>query len=441
MHTKTTIPKRCIQHRAIMLLIMIMLCIQGFSQVQNTLLEIKGTVVHDNTGNSIAAAAIQLENSNLTTVTNSEGEFTLKVPSDKEVILKVDALGFKTKKTSILSFNQEKITIRLIPSSIELDEISITSYKDARELVDKVFQNKRSNYLEDRTLMTAFYRETIKKRNKNASLAEAVVNVYKQPYGDTNKDAIKLVKSRKNTDYSKLDTIALKLQGGPFSTLYIDLMKYPEYIFTPYTLEGYNFSFDTSSEINGAAVYVVAFSQKDNVIDPLYNGKLYINTKSLALVKATFSLNLSNQEEVNKLLVKKKPNNVRIKAKNIDYTVDYREKNGKWYYSYSKANLSFEVKKRRRLFKSIYSLTCEMAVTDWESFNTSQDWNNAGNTVNTSIIMSDAASGFSDPAFWGEYNVIEPEKSIESAIRKIQKKLKKSSGGSGAGAAAYGQTP
>ena len=35
------------------------------------------------------------------------------------------------------------------------------------------------------------------------------------------------------------------------------------------------------------------------------------------------------------------------------------------------------------------------------------------------------ASGFSDPNFWGAYNIIEPEKSIESAIKKISKQLNK----------------
>jgi hypothetical protein len=39
--------------------------------------------------------------------------------------------------------------------------------------------------------------------------------------------------------------------------------------------------------------------------------------------------------------------------------------------------------------------------------------------------MMDKASGFSDPDFWGAYNVIEPEKSIEFAIKKIKKQLKK----------------
>lgn len=32
---------------------------------------------------------------------------------------------------------------------------------------------------------------------------------------------------------------------------------------------------------------------------------------------------------------------------------------------------------------------------------------------------------FSDTDFWGNNNIIEPEKSIQNAIEKIQKKLKK----------------
>ncbi len=410
-----------------LLLIFLSIFTHTYAQTDDSYIEITGNVVNIITGEPIIAASIQEVNSNVSTITNTEGEFLLKINDTSDIVLKIDALGFKPKTISVTEANAKNLQISLQASSIELSEVSITSYKNARDLVEKVFEKKRSNYLDDKTLMTAFYRETIKKRNKNASLAEAVLNVYKQPYGDSKQDVIKLVKSRKNTDYSKLDTIALKLQGGPFSTLYIDLMKYPEYVFTPYTMDGYDFKFGATSEINGTPVYTVKFKQKENVTDPLYDGKLYINTKSLALVKADFSMNLSNQNEVVNLLVKRKPNNVRIKAKNIDYTVDYREKNGKWYYGYSKANLTFEVKKRRKLFKSIYSLTSEMAVTDWELFDNSQDWSTK-NKLSSSIIMSDETSGFSDPQFWGEYNVIEPEKSIESAIRKIQRRLEKEDG-------------
>ena len=62
-----------------------------------------------------------------------------------------------------------------------------------------------------------------------------------------------------------------------------------------------------------------------------------------------------------------------------------------------------------------------MAVTDWNNNLVAKI--NPENRIRPSIILSDEASGFSDPEFWGEYNIIEPEKSIESAIRKISRQL------------------
>jgi hypothetical protein len=44
--------------------------------------------------------------------------------------------------------------------------------------------------------------------------------------------------------------------------------------------------------------------------------------------------------------------------------------------------------------------------------------------IKYSDIFSEKVSSFSDPEFWGDYNVIEPDQSIESAIRKLSRKLK-----------------
>jgi hypothetical protein len=67
----------------------------------------------------------------------------------------------------------------------------------------------------------------------------------------------------------------------------------------------------------------------------------------------------------------------------------------------------------------------EMAITDWEKNEENMSLKYK-DRFKSNAILSDEASGFSDPEFWGEYNVIEPEKPIESAIKKIQKQLKKS---------------
>ena len=124
------------------------------------------------------------------------------------------------------------------------------------------------------------------------------------------------------------------------------------------------------------------------------------------------------------MFVRKKPRNADVWPTKVAYRVDYREKDGKWYYGYSNVFLEFKIDWDKKLFNSVYSMSCEMAITDWEK-NLNNKQLNPKERVRSSIILSDEAVGFADPDFWGEYNIIEPEKSIESAIKKIQRQLKK----------------
>jgi hypothetical protein len=290
--------------------------------------------------------------------------------------------------------------------------------------VRSVFKKRGDNNSKQAVIMTAFYRETIKRRNRNVSLTEAVVSVYKQPNGINKKDQIELNKARKSTDYRRLDTVAIKLQGGPFSALYVDVMKYPEYIFAEEYISDYSFKFEPPTTIKGQYVYVVSFNQKPEIVDPLYKGTLFIDSETLALTNANYSLNIENSVDVENLFVKKKPRDINVYPELAAYQVDYSEKNGKWYYSYGNIELTFKVTQKGKLFNSVYTLASEMAVTDWEN-NPNDTKIDPKNRLRPTVVMADEVIGFSDPDFWGAYNVIEPEKSIESAINKIQRQLRK----------------
>ncbi|NNC70457.1 MAG: carboxypeptidase-like regulatory domain-containing protein [Flavobacteriaceae bacterium] len=386
--------------------------------------EYSGIIIDAQSNKPLVFASIGIENTNISTVTNNEGEFLLKVPDNiNNASVVISFLGYSQKTIPLSDLKKRNNRISLEASTIELSEINVTLPKDAKELVRKTLKNKGINNLNQETLMTAFYRETIKKRRKNVSLAEAIVTLYKEPYNSVKRDKIKLYKARKNTDYTRLDTLALKLQGGPFNALYIDLMKYPQFIFSDDTIDLYSFSFGPSTTINDQPVYVVNFKQRDEIGEPLYYGKLFIDSKSLALTSALYDLNVENKTLASALFVKRKPRDVKVYPTKAAYRVDYRQKNGKWYYGYSNVQLTFKVIKKGKLFNSIYSLSSEMAVTDWK-LNIDQDLKNK-ERLKPSIIIADEASGFSDPEFWGAYNVIEPEKSIESAIKKIQRQLKR----------------
>lgn len=394
-------------------------------QVDNEYIEFSGTVEDIQTGNPLVFATISVEQTNISTITNTDGEFLIKIP--KEMLngtISVAILGFKTKRIPISQLSKENNRIKLEVLVTELSEINVKLPKDAKALVKMTLKKRGENYLDKEVLMTAFYRETIKKRKKNVSLAEAIVNIYKQPNSVSKRDYIKLYKDRKSTDYSKLDTVALKLQGGPFNALYVDLMKYPSYVFTEDVMDLYIFSFAPSTTVNGKPVYVVRFKQRADIYKPLYYGKLFIDAETLALTSAVYNLNVEDKKLASELFVLRKPRNVFVYPTEAAYRVDYRVKDGMWYYGYSNVQLSFKINKKGKLFNSFYSLTSEMAITDWK-VNTDGEIVKGRDRLRPSVIISDEASGFSDPEFWGAYNVIEPEKSIESAINKIKRQLNK----------------
>ncbi len=432
MKTKSRIPVKNSTILIILLLILSLVPLSTFSYIfqqnRNSAnlqhLDFKGEVVDARTGDAISSAQLTVEGSNISTVTNSEGEFSLKIPSDLiNSNVKVTFLGYQSKSISLNSFNKDFTTISLNETIEELSEVSIFTAKDAQALVSTMLEKKGTNYFEQPTKMTAFYRETIKKRRKNASLSEAVINIYKQPNSSKKKDLVSIYKARKSTDYDRLDTLAIKLRGGPFNTLYIDLMKYSDFVFNTENISEYKFKFDQPTKLNNRYVYVVDFEEVDKLL-PWYYGKLFIDVETQSLLKASYKLNVDDKESAAKMFVKRKPNNATVYPIDVNYQIDYLQSGGKWYYGYGNALLEFKVNWDKKLFNSRYTLNSEMVVTNWEAYG-NEDPKVSQDFIRPSVIMLDDISGFADENFWGNNNIIEPEKSIQNAIEKIQRQLKK----------------
>jgi len=413
------------------LLLAFFLVFQSYSHTTNKIFndtlgfnQYKGKVIDSKTKKALIFATLTVNKTNISTITNTQGEFLLKVPKKFEhQKVTISFLGYTSKVISLSDFKHEKTIIKLETRIEKLKEISII-FKDANSLIEEVLRRKSKNYFSENTIMTAFYRETIKKRRTYVSLSEAVVKIYKQPYASVKKDVVVLIKARKSVNYKKMDTLVLKLQGGPFNTLFLDVMKYPNLIFSEDILDHYNFTFEQSTKIDNRPIYVIRFKQKPFIREPLYYGKLYIDAQSLALTSASYKLNLSNKEKASRLFIVKKPRKADVFPIEATYHVDYRVKDGKWFYGYSRIQLGFKVDWHKKLFNSVYYTTMEMVITDWEK-NTLKKTVRGKDRLKKTMIMEHEASGFSDPAFWGEFNVIEPEKPIESAIKKIKKQLKR----------------
>ncbi len=397
----------------------------SFAQETETLdyVQIRGSVVDGKTKKHLEFASLIVNESNISTISNTDGDFLLKIPKNSmNKSLRVSYLGYKNVTIPLSGLSSNKNVIKLYESVQNLPEIDVIS-KDPDQIIRKVMEKKQYNYFKKPLLMKAFYRESIKKRKTYASLSEAVVDVYKQSYSSRGYDYVKLNKARKSTNYKKIDTLVIKLQGGPYNTLNIDLMKNRDIFFNEDVFEKYNFSFEKVLNIDNRPTYVLNFRPNNPLSEPLYYGKLYIDIQSYALSKAIFSLNLDDSKNASRYFVKRKPSKADVTPTVANYRVDYRVKDGKWYYTYSRIELTFKIDWKKKLFNSFYNIMIEMAITDWKINTENVDLKNK-EKLKSNVILNDRASGFSNPEFWGEYNVIEPDKSIENAIKKIQRRLK-----------------
>ena len=382
----------------------------------------KGTILDSKSKNELTFASITVSGSNISTISNSEGDFLIKIPIDKQDgSLIISFLGYKDKTISIKDLMQEKNIVYLEPIKNLLKEVVVNAM-DANKLFSNVLNNRSKNYGDSSIKMVGFYRESIKKRRTYVSVLESIVDIEKMPFSSAVQDQVDILKGRKNVDYSKLDTINFKLEGGLYTALFIDIIKEPINIFSENVFDLYNFRFEDITQINDKQVFIISFKQKPALEDPdpLYSGKLFIDTKSLAIISATFQLNVENRIKAGLIFTRKKPKDLVLYPTEVSYQVDYRQQNNKWVFSYSRGDITFKLNWDKWIFNTSYNTTFELVNTNWENQYNQMQMNTQ--KLSPNVIMSDRIPNAVDVDFWGQYNIIEPEKSIETAIKKIQRK-------------------
>jgi hypothetical protein len=384
----------------------------------------QGKVVEIQTGKPIIFASIFLSGTNIGTVSNSEGEFLIKVPMflDNKMI-GFSSIGYKNLEIPINQLDPEDNLVELEPNPILIEEVTIVN-QDARDLLNMAMESIPDNYSNDPLMMTSFYRETIKQNRNFVSVSEAVLDGYKSSYTNVSDlDRVKVFKGRKSQDVKKMDTVLFKLQGGPQTMFLLDIVKNPGELFEPEIMDYYTYLMGGIININDRQAYVITFEQMEHVDIPLYSGKVYIGVSDYAIIGAEFRIPEENLEEANQYLIRKKPIGMRIDVDNANYLVNYRMIDGTWHLNYVRTELMFTVRWKKKLFRSRFTTMTEMAVTNIDTTHVTKY--KYRDTTKRGDIFADQVSNFEDPDFWGEYNIIQPEESIQSAIQRIERKLER----------------
>ena len=117
------------------------------------------------------------------------------------------------------------------------------------------------NYSSDKSLLTAFYRETVQKRRRYISVSEAVIDVAKTAYSDRepSNDKVQIQKGRRLLSQKTSDTLAVKVVGGPTLSVYLDVVKNGDALLSQENLNYYDFHIEEPVNLDHRMQYVVSF--------------------------------------------------------------------------------------------------------------------------------------------------------------------------------------
>ena len=395
-----------------------------FAQNEGKFFTISGTVKDKSSRKNLEYVNISVPGSNLSSITNEEGYFVLKVKDSIQArAIEFSRIGYFSTSIPVNGNDLPDQTFYLTPNDKQLKEVIVESWENPEDLVREALRRVPDNYSRKPDLLTGFYRETVQKSRKFINISEAVINIYKSSYNNSViGDRVQIFKGRKLITTRVSDTLAVKLLGGPNLSIYADFVKNLDILFDPESLPNFIFKMEDPKFLDNRQQYVLSFTPAVILPYPLYYGTLYIDKETLSFTRAEFYLDMKDRNKATDAILRKKPAGLRFKPDEVFFVVSYKQREGISYLNYIRNEVKFKCDWSRRLFSTNYTVMSEMVVTESkedmitniprkESFNERES-------------LSDKVMNFYDDNFWGAYNIIEPTESLESAVNKLKKEYK-----------------
>jgi len=176
---------------------------------------ITGVVIDSETREALPFATLGLKRSGRGTVTNSNGEFGLRItPEIFDDTIMITYLGYIRRTVAVKQSMGNDFTISMEKEFISIPEIIIKN-QVPQEIISRTRKAIPANYGNTPSLMTGFYREGVLKKSELQTYSEAVIYIYKSSYAATLLgDQIKVFKSRKIENADRSDNLAMRLKAG-----------------------------------------------------------------------------------------------------------------------------------------------------------------------------------------------------------------------------------
>lgn len=391
------------------------------SVTDNGYVTVNGIVKNKDNNKRVEYANILVKGTNVGTVANENGEFTLKVKNILQArMIVVSHVGYVSNIINLTGSDMNNLTVWMTPQKNVLHEVIIRA-GDARDIVKDAIRKISFNYESNNCLLSGFYRETVRKRQRYINITEAVVGVYKTSYmrRSADNDRVQVIKGRKLLSEKSGDTLAVKLLGGPNMSVYVDVVKNPDVLLDEESLSYYKFKEEEPVYIDHRLQYVISFQPQVNLPYALYNGKMYIDSENLAFTHVELSLDVNDRNKATQAILKKKPFGLVFKPQELTFLINYKERDGKMCLDYIRNEVRFKCDWKRKLFSTGYTVVSEMVVTDLKSHDFEKIPYRASFSEHDSF--TDKVDTSWDGDFWGAYNIIAPTESLDKAVNKLKK--------------------
>ncbi len=382
--------------------------------------EIRGRVLDKTDKQPLPYTSIYISGKAIGTVTNDNGQFLLKLPSKYFTdSLIVSCIGYKRIKAPVSSFLGDVRDYLLKPDVISIQEVIIRKISPVN-LLQTATESVSENYPGKPAILTSFYREIVKKGNRYMMVSEAILENFKPGYGRAAaSDQVKILKGRKSQAPASRDTVILKLKAGLNTMLLLDVVKnMPDFLTGENTMD-YEYKMADIVVDNGREQYAIEFSPKRGAENIFYKGRILLDVRSLAFTWIEFNVDAEKLEAATNNFIVKKPPYLKVKVLNAEYKVAFRRTGGKYYLHMIECQTEFRIKDRHQLSGTIYRTGLEMAVTEIDTVNVSRF--RSRETARLNEFFTEQLGTY-DESFWGEYNFISPEESLEDALVKLGKK-------------------
>ena len=388
----------------------------GVDSVKVKYFFLKGRVLEEKKNDPIPYATISVKNKPIGTISNKEGYFLLKLSPDNilDTVI-ISSMGYAQIKIPASQILDEDLFV-MEPVSIRIKEVKVTA-TTPEKLLENIRANINKNYSPNSKLLTAFYRETVQQDGKYISVSEAVMQILKAPYVNSSRtDLVRLIKARRSPDVEPFYWLNFKLQGGPYTVTQIDVVKNMESFIDKDQEYLYRYNISKVIRYNDIPVYVLQFRPLYDTDILTYEGEMFVDRETYAIVHVEFQLNKNGLKEAQNLLIKKKPRRVKARPTFVQYEVNYSKYQGFWHLATARASAKFKVRSKKDNVNSEYSSVSDLLVTNVESTELKRFPRNESFSEND--VFVEMINDY-DEKFWENYNIIRPDEDLKNALKDM----------------------